>query len=561
MAGKIYDVVVIGAGWFGLSAAKTYIQTHPGARALILESASSFGGTWSNDRLYPGLKSNNFAGSYEHPDFPMDEKTYGLEPGKDHIPAATLHRYLTDFAKHFGIAERTRLNTSVKTITPTSDNGWQLHIASNDGPNETISTSKLILATGLTSTPNLPQYPGQERFKPTFIHAKDFAKNGDLVHTSKKTVIVGSGKSAYDCAYAFAEQGAQVDLIVRPGGQGPTWLLPKAVTPFRRLAEELLHTRALAWFSPAPWGDEDGYGAARKFLHNTVFGRMLVDTFWNNMTNEIVESFAFDNHPETFKLKPWYNVVWSASGIGVDNFDSSVYDMVRQGKIRVHLADITELGENTVHLSTGKAIETDAVICATGWKKESTLKFEGLDASALGVPESCEKIESLREEANKKIWDEFPMLRNQPVLRFEQPKENPLRNYRFIVPAGSVFKRNLALAGMVSTVSTANFANAQALWINAYFDGKLKRNPKNQDAVNKEVMLHTQFGKWRWPCGYGASLPDFAFDSLPYIDLLLNDVGIKSHRKGSQMAELVEPYKPKDYRGLAEEYLELHGQN
>ncbi|KAM3414773.1 hypothetical protein BST61_g9924 [Cercospora zeina] len=517
MAGRIYDVVVVGAGWFGLSVAKTYIQTNPGARALILESASSFGGTWSNDRLYPGLKSNNFAGSYEHPDFPMDQKTYGLE--------------------HFGIAERTRLNTSVKTITPSTDNGWQLIIASTDGTSETISTSKLILATGLTSTPNLPQYPGQEKFKPTFIHAKDFAKNGDLIHTSKKTVIVGSGKSAYDCAYAFAEQGAQVDLVIRPGGQGPAWLLPKAVTPFRRLAEELLHTRALTWFSPAPWGDEDGYGAARKFLHNTVFGRMLVDTFWNNMTNEI-----------------------SASGIGVDNFDSNVYDIVRQGKIRAHLAEVTELGENTVHLSTGKTIETDAVVCATGWKKESTLKFEGLDASALGVPEASDKIESLRKEANKKIWDEYPMLRNQPVLRFEPPKENPLRNYRFIVPAGSVFKRNLALAGMVSTVSTANFANAQALWINAYFDGRLKRNPKNQDAVNKEVMLHTQFGKWRWPCGYGASLPDFAFDSLPYIDLLLNDVGIKTHRKGSPTAELVEPYKPKDYRGLAEEYLELHGQ-
>jgi hypothetical protein len=286
---------------------------------------------------------------------------------------------------------------------------------------------------------------------------------------------------------------------------------------------------------------------------------MLVDLYWNNMSNEVYETFAFDSHPDTFKLKPWYSSFWTGSGIGIHNFDSNLYDLVRAGKIRVHVADVTELEENAVKLSNGKRIETDAVVCATGWKKESSLKFDGLDAKALGIPATPEQEEKLRQEANKQILSDYPILNNQPVLRYEQPKENPLRNYRFIVPAGQVFKRNLAFAGMVSTVSTANFANAQALWINAYFDDKLKRNPKNQDQVNKDVMLHTQFGKWRWPCGYGASLPDFAFDALPYIDLLLNDLGLKAHRKTSSMAELVEPYKPRDYKGLTEEWLELYG--
>ena len=40
-------------------------------------------------------------------------------------------------------------------------------------------------------------------------------------------------------------------------------------------------------------------------------------------------------------------------------------------------------------------------------------------------------------------------------------------------------------------------------------------------------------------------------------DMLLNDVGIKTHRKRNQIAEIFEPYKPWDYKGLAREYMDL----
>jgi hypothetical protein len=73
-----YDIVVVGAGtleftrlpssyltethtgWHGLVAAKVYLETHPGTKMLVLEAESSCGGTWSANRLYPGLKSNKY---------------------------------------------------------------------------------------------------------------------------------------------------------------------------------------------------------------------------------------------------------------------------------------------------------------------------------------------------------------------------------------------------------------------------------------------------------------------------------------------------------------------
>ncbi|RYP14190.1 hypothetical protein DL765_006551 [Monosporascus sp. GIB2] len=552
-----YDLVVVGAGWFGLSAAKTYLELHSSENILILDMASSFGGTWSKDRLYPGLKSNNLWGSYEHPDFPMSEKLYGIRHGQ-HIPAEIMHLYLTDFAKQFGLYERTQLNTAVEEVQPESAGGWQLAI-STVGTKKTIHAKRLVIATGLTSQPNLPKYAGEETFTGRKFHAKDFCVNGETTKSAKRAVVVGCGKSAYDCTYAYAaEGGANVDLIVRPAGQGPVWLCPPYVTPFKRMLEELLHTRGLTWFSPTPWGSEDGYGAPREWLHRTALGNFITSNYWNMMSNEVIEAHGFDNHSELFKLKPWYPAFWTGSGVGIHNFESSLYDLVRQGKVHVHVADIEKLDGDQVHLSNGTTLAADVLVCATGWKKSSSIKYNNFGPAGLGLTQSAEDQERLRREADREVLDRFPILKNQPVLRYERSKEEPLRYYRFIVPPSQFSKRNIAFAGMVSTVSTASFANAQALWISAFFDGKLKRVPKDDEEMAKEVMLHTQFGKWRYPCGYGDSLPDFSFDSLPYIDLLLNDVGVRNHRKESPIAEITEPYKPKDYKGLTQEFLDLH---
>lgn len=212
-------MVVIGAGWFGLAAAKTYIELHPKESVVVLEAESSCGGTWSENRLYAGLKSNNLHGSYEYPDFPMVPENYGITHD-DHIPGQVLHRYLTDFAKKFGVFSRTRFNTRVETLEPTSDGGWTI-VTESSGKKETIRTKKVIVATGLTSQPNFPVYPGAETFNAPYFHAKEFCRQGETIKTSKRAVVVGGAKSAMDVAFAYADKGVEVDMVIRPSGNGP----------------------------------------------------------------------------------------------------------------------------------------------------------------------------------------------------------------------------------------------------------------------------------------------------------------------------------------------------
>lgn len=543
-------------GWFGLAAAKAASQLTPDATLAVLEGAESCGGTWSKNRLYPGLKSNNMVGTYEYPDFPMAEARYGVRPNT-HIPGAVLHRYLTDFAHHFGFFDKIRFRSTVDVVEPEGD-GWKLAVVGPEGESRTVVARKLILATGLTSTPNMPTYKGSEDLGAPLFHAKDFCAQAPHLQDVQNAVVVGGAKSAYDVAYAMVQDGATVDLVIRDNGHGPVWIAPAFVTPFKARLDQLLLIRWMTWMAPCPWGGEDGFGGARRFLHGTAPGRFLVDLFWKVLSADVVSANGYDTHPELRKLKPWHSAFWIGSGLSILNYQTPFFDLVKQGKIRVHIGQIDRMERKTVVLADGTRIKTDVVVCSTGWKKESPIRFENVGPHKFGLDVPEAELAKLNVKADRDVLALFPRLKHQPTLRFTPAAREPLRLYRFIVPSTHISARSIAFAGAVSSINTAVCATAQGHWIAAYLSGRLDRAPGTAKDVEEEIMLHTQWGKWRYPCGYGASLPDFVFEGLPYVDMLLRDMGIKNNRKKGLFAELTKPYLPSDFRGLVEEWRAAH---
>jgi cation diffusion facilitator CzcD-associated flavoprotein CzcO len=232
------------SGIFGLSSAATYHRLHPTASILILDEADSLGGTWSDDRLFPGLKTNNLLGMYEHPELPMSEVKLGVKKGQ-HIPGAEVQQYLKAFVHENGVEEFMRTNTKVEAVEK-SEEGWTLHCTSNPaGRTFSIGTIKLIIAVGNTNKPKMPKYLTSASFEPTIIHSKEFPAHYEhIVKPGKHTLVVGGGKSAWDVAYACATQpDATVTLLIRPSGNGPNWMTPSHVTPFKLWLEKLVFTR------------------------------------------------------------------------------------------------------------------------------------------------------------------------------------------------------------------------------------------------------------------------------------------------------------------------------
>lgn len=375
---------------------------------------------------------------------------------------------------------------------------------------------------------------------------------------------------------------------------------PPYVTPLKKWLEKLVHTRFLTWMSPCIWGDADGYGGIRHFLHGTAIGRFIVDRFWAILGGDVMALNNYDAHPETAKLKPWVGAFWIGSGLSIFNYETDFLELVKRGNVKVHIADITRLSKGKVHLSSGEMLDTDVLLCSTGWRHMAPMKFlpAGLEAQ-LGLPHqqlpsrssSTEaQQESLTSRADAEILSTYPRLKKQPETNRNIkslsntdaaiPNEDnlsPLNLFRFMVPADEelLAAHDIAFAGNLSTITTAIIAQTQGLWMTAYFDGKLSPlSPKLEvsasttndsktttgnvtdiTSVQYSATLHNRFGKWRCPGGKGGKIPDFVFDALPYVDLLLGDLGLKTRRKGGGLREISEPYGPEDYVGVVGEWV------
>ncbi|OLN82717.1 FAD-containing monooxygenase EthA 5 [Colletotrichum chlorophyti] len=581
------DFVVIGAGWYGLAAAKTHHQLHPQNSLAIFELANSAGGVWAEHRLYPGLKSNNMLGTYEYPDFPMDPETFGILPGQ-HIPGQVLHDYLTKYAETFGIFDKIRFQHKVISAEHQETGGWILTVLNGrDGKEFQIGAKKLVLATGLTSEAFLPNFEGQDDFGAPIFHGKDFLQHADTLETAKSVTVFGGTKSAWDLVYAYATKGIKVHWVIRESGHGPVWMAPPYVTPLKKWLEKLVHTRALTWFSPCSWGDSDGYVNMRSFYHGTAIGRGVTNNFWSVLGNDVITLNKLDSHPELKKLKPWSEAMFTASSFSILNYETDFFDLVRNGTVQVHIADLVRLSQNTVHLSDGSSLNSHALCCATGWKQFQPIKFlpEGIEKD-LGIPHapSADSFPTaeMTEKIDKEIFTRWPRLQDQPIQNKKMKplldtdgistKEavnpfTPLTPYvlhRFMVPSSSklLAHRDIAFAGVLMHFTVAMISHVQSLWIDAYFHDKLPAireatsDPKALQKLQYETALHSRFCKWRYPAGHGDKFPDFVFDAVPYIDQLVGDLGLKIYRKNGMIAEASEPYGPEDYKTLTDEWKE-----
>jgi hypothetical protein len=240
-------------------------------------------------------------------------------------------------------------------------------------------------------------------------------------------------------------------------------MAPPFVTPLKKLLENLTQTRFLTWLSPCIWADADGYSTVRSFFHGTAVGRFLVDTFWKILASDVISLNKYDEHPETAKLKPWTSPFFIASSLSILNYDTNFFDVVKDSKTRVHVADITSLDKKTVHLSNGKQLETDALVCCTGWKHTPPIKFlpEGLD---LGLPHrrSLSEPTDLILRADNEILERFPRLKDQPK---PNPKYKPLNDaettakheqepYRLYVSKGGAKEAPLQAVSGIAALET-----------------------------------------------------------------------------------------------------------
>ncbi|ETI25107.1 hypothetical protein G647_04478 [Cladophialophora carrionii CBS 160.54] len=569
-----FDLVIVGAGWHGLAMAKTYHEVCPDHTMLVVDAAQSIGGTWAAERLYPGLKTNNIIGSYEFGDFPMTPEHFAVQAGQ-HIPGAVVHEYLCRFAKEFDLTSRIRLRTKVESAEMQEGGDWLLRVCTIGVGSRQISTllaRRLVVATGLTSEPHLPDYKGRESFTGNLLHSRQLKDRADDIRQSKEVVVVGANKSAWDTCYTAAMAGAHVSMVIRPGGGGPSWVWPVKL-PFGLSLQKMATTRFFTMFDPCIWSENSGgFGWARRVLHRTWLGRQVVKWFWKMLAIPVLSANGYSTHPELAKLKPWSSMFWMGNSLGVHNYETNWFELVKQGKINIHIGDVTSLSGNKVLLSNGIVLVADTFVSCTGWKVAPPIEFlpESITAE-LGIPGlGGSEDTSLLEHAVEEISGAVPELQAGPVKTLpegsapitstrDSKTSTPYRLYRFMVPPTLKYLelRNIAFIGAHLALNAIAVAQAQALWLTAFFeDGipHLERSKFDVNDIQYRTILQSEYCRLRHPPaggGAGERCPDLVFDGLLYTDLLLRDVGLETFRKRGRWQELFHRYLPKDYAGMS----------
>ncbi|MGR3271586.1 NAD(P)/FAD-dependent oxidoreductase [Thalassococcus profundi] len=89
---------------------------------------------------------------------------------------------------------------------------WTVKV-NRDGEEVTLKPTQLVLATGMSGKPNMPEFPGMDSFKGTIQHSSQH--EGPDAWTGKKVVVVGSNNSAHDICAALWEADADVTMVQR----------------------------------------------------------------------------------------------------------------------------------------------------------------------------------------------------------------------------------------------------------------------------------------------------------------------------------------------------------
>ena len=259
------------------------------------------------ERLYPTFWSQIGLGMAEFSDLPMTcppETLCSLYEAK--YVAEYLERYIDEFKyKGQSLRDRTVFGFTVTKIEKLNET-WAVHGYYNETKaTRNFHAPKIMVASGLTSTPNMPTFHGQDCFNGPILHQRDFGQSSVLSSRDKDVTVLGGAKSAADMVYACVKAGKSVSWVIRSSGSGPAAFLgSQGRGPYKNSAE-LGFTRIMGTFTPSLFIPQTWWV---KFLHRTAIGNWIVTKIWNTADKVSRDGANFEGRPEAQesfkKLRP-----------------------------------------------------------------------------------------------------------------------------------------------------------------------------------------------------------------------------------------------------------------
>ena len=359
------DVIVIGAGLSGLSAA-WHLQTHcPDRRFAILEARHTLGGTWSLFR-YPGFRS----------DSDMYTLGFHFKPWRERSAIArgpAVLQYLRETAREHGLERHIRYGTRMLSADWNLRAArWDVHAVRTtaEGTEERLALqcNFLFVCGGYYRYDHghQPAFEGTASYRGIHVHAQQWPEELDC--RGKRVVVIGSGATAATLVPALTEQGAQVVLLQRT----PSYYF--IVPGIDRLA--LLLRRLL----PQRWA----YSLTR--MKNVALAAFLFSR--SRSRPDKVRTFLLGRVakalPKGYDLRPSFTPPydpWEQRLCLVP--DGDLFKAIASGRAEVVTDHIERFTEQGLRLKSGRELQADVIVSATGLELQM---LGGAQISVDGVP-------------------------------------------------------------------------------------------------------------------------------------------------------------------------------
>ena len=336
------DVIIVGAGISGIAAGYNLKKSCPNKSFSILEGRENIGGTWDLFK-YPGIRS----------DSDMHTLGFRFKPwihDKSIADGPSIMEYLNETINEFKLNDNILLNHKVDSANWNSKKSqWELKINVNNDLKD-MTCNFFFLCGGYYSytKPHMPYFKNQENFKGQIVHPQFWDESLD--YKNKKIAVIGSGATAITIVPAIAEQAEHVVMIQR----SPTYVVSgpseDVINKFlRRILSERITYFLIRWKNILY--QSFTFFMARKYPERTK--NRILDLAKSEIGVENV------NQHFTPSYKPWDQRICLVP-------DSDLFNAINNKKASVVTDTINEFCQDGILLDSGKKIEADIIITATG---------------------------------------------------------------------------------------------------------------------------------------------------------------------------------------------------
>lgn len=217
-------VCVIGAGPSGTAAMRAFAaEREKGGKipeVVCYEKQAELGGLWNYswrtgldqhgepvpNSMYRYLWSNGPKEALEFADYGFEEHFGKAIPSFP--PREVLFDYIKGRIEKSGVREWIKFNTAVRRVVydPAGEGTFTV-VTDCAGTETTAVFDYVMVCTGHFSTPNVPEFPGFEKFPGRILHAHDF--RDALEMAGKDILVVGTSYSAEDIASQCYKYGVK----------------------------------------------------------------------------------------------------------------------------------------------------------------------------------------------------------------------------------------------------------------------------------------------------------------------------------------------------------------